>query len=84
MTSGVLAGLVSQSMRVHFVKRRPLILNIDGSSYGIGAIFMQKHIDAIEHIFVTCALRTLSATKRCYKQMEKEALSMLFGFQNFC
>lgn len=92
MTSGVLAGLVSQAMRVNFVKRRPLILNLDASQYGICAIFMQKHIDTIEHIFVTCALRTLSTTKRCYKQIKKgveyavwfSALFLTWGVNLFC
>ena len=43
---------------------------------------MQKHDDCIEHM-VTCASRTLSATERRYAQIEKEALSIVFGFKRF-
>ena len=44
---------------------------------------MQRHDDGIEHM-ATCASRTLSAIKRRYSQIEKEALRIMFGFKRFC
>ena len=76
------AALAAQTLRVHFEESRPLILATDASPYVIGAVLMQKHDDSIEHM-VTCASRTLSATKRRYAQFDKEALSIVFGFKRF-
>ena len=54
----------------------------DASAYGIGAV--------ISHVFpdgkkrpVAYASRTFSESERNYSQIEKEALSLVFGIQKF-
>lgn len=76
------SALAAQTMRVHFDEKRSLILATDASPYGVGAVLMQELDDGIDHL-VTCASRTLSATERKYAQIEKEALSIVFGFKRF-
>ena len=72
--------LVSAS--VHFDPSLPIELAGDASAYGIGA--------AISHIFpngqerpIVFASHTLSTTKKNYGQIEKEALSLVYGIHKF-
>lgn len=56
-------------------------LETDSSSYGIGAVILQKHADGWHP--VQFASRTLSRAEQNYSQIEREALSVVFGVERF-
>jgi len=74
--------LVSAPVLAHFDPSLPIKLAGDASAYGIGA--------AISHVFpdgqerpITFTSRTLSKAEKNYGQIEKEALSLVYGIQKF-
>ena len=65
-------------MLVHYDPDLPLKLDCDASTYGVGA--------ALSHVFpngderpVAYASRILTQSERGYAQLEKEALSLVYG-----
>ena len=65
-----------------FVPKLPICLAGDASSYGIGAILFYVLPDWTEHPGAY-ASRTLKPSERNYAQLEKEALSLIFGIRKF-
>ena len=60
----------------------PTVVETDASCYGIGAALMQKHADG--HFYpVQFASRSLNPAESKYSQIEREALSIVFGCQKF-
>lgn len=70
--------LLSERVLAHYEEGRPLVLSVDSSAYGLGAVLAHRYPDGSERP-VSCVSRTLSAAERNYSQLDKEALAILFG-----
>ncbi|XP_026742884.1 uncharacterized protein K02A2.6-like [Trichoplusia ni] len=70
--------LLGERVLAHYEEGRPLVLAVDSSAYGIGAVLAHRYADGSERP-VSCVSRTLNAAERNYSQLDKEALAILFG-----
>ena len=60
----------------------PLRLAADASSYGLGAVISHISPNGVERP-IAYTSTTLTTSERNYSQLEKEALSLVFGVQKF-
>ena len=74
--------LVTAPVLAHYNPSLPIRLAADASAYGIGAVISHVFKDSSERP-VAFTSRTLSPTERNYAQIEKEALSSIYGIQKF-
>ena len=79
---GCKEGLASDSLLVHYDLNRELKLACDASSYGLGAVLSHIMDDGQERP-IAYASRTLSSSERNYAQIEREALSIVYGVKKF-
>jgi hypothetical protein len=70
--------LLSDRVLAHYEEGRELVLSVDSSAYGLGAVLAHRYENGVERP-VSCVSRTLSAPERNYSQLDKEALAILFG-----
>ena len=76
--SQIKRSLVSTSVPIHYSLLFPLRLAGDASAYGIGAVISHVTRDGTERP-IAFASRPLSKSKQNYTQIEKEALSLVYG-----
>ena len=74
--------IVSPNVLVHYDPSRQITLAADASAYGIGAVISHTMEDGTERP-IAFASRTLSPSEKNYSQIEKEALSLVFGVSKF-
>nr|XP_049694867.1 uncharacterized protein K02A2.6-like [Helicoverpa armigera] len=70
--------LTSDPVLAHYSPALPLVLAVDSSAYGLGAVLAQRYPDGSERL-VCCASRTLNDAERRYSQVDKEALAIVYG-----
>lgn len=70
--------LLSERVLAHYQEGLPLVLSVDSSAYGLGALLAHRYTDGSERP-VSYVSRTLTATEQNYSQLDKEALAMFFG-----
>ncbi len=74
--------ITSSKVLVHYDCTLPLKLAGDASNYGIGAVISHVMSDGSERP-IAFASRTLLPSEKNYAQIEKEALSLVFGLAKF-
>lgn len=72
--------LTSDQILVHHDPNKQVILSVDASPYGLGAVIKHRMDDGSEKP-IEYASRTLSPAERNYSQLEKEGLAIIFGVQ---
>lgn len=72
--------LASDQVLCHYDPALPLVLSVDSSAYGIGAILAHTFSDGTERP-ISCASRSLSDAEKNYSQLDKEALAIIYGVQ---
>ncbi|KAJ0172395.1 hypothetical protein K1T71_001098 [Dendrolimus kikuchii] len=70
--------LLSDRVLAHYEEGRPVVLSVDSSAYGLGAVLSHIYPDGSERP-VSYVSRTLSAAEQKYSQLDKEALAIYFG-----
>ena len=74
--------LTSSKVLTHYNPVLPIRMAADASAYGIGAVIAHILPDGSERP-VAFASRTLTKNEKNYAQVEKEALSLIFGVKHF-
>ncbi len=76
------AKVASPNVLVHYNATLPIRMAGDASVYGVGAVISHVMPDGTEQP-IAFTSRTLLPSERNYSQVEKEALSLIFGVSKF-
>ncbi|XP_011689306.1 PREDICTED: uncharacterized protein K02A2.6-like [Wasmannia auropunctata] len=80
--NGIKKAVSSAPILAHYQQTVPVGIACDASSVGVGVVLFHRYEDGSERP-IAFASKTLSAAERNYSQVEKEALSIVFGIKRF-
>lgn len=72
----------SDTVLTHYDPKLPVLLAVDASPYGVGAVLSHEYPNGTERP-IQFASQTLSATQQKYSQIDKEAYAIVFGIKKF-
>ncbi|KAM7307306.1 uncharacterized protein ISCGN_010942 [Ixodes scapularis] len=72
--------VVKAPVLVHFDSAKPVVLTVDVSPYGVGAVLSHRGQDGQERPVVFASSR-LHAAEQLYSQLDKEGLALMFGIE---
>lgn len=72
----------SENVLVPFNPKLPLVLAVDASPYGVGAVLSHTYPDGTERT-IQYASNSLTETQKKYAQIDKEAFAIIFGVKKF-
>ena len=75
-------ALTSTDVLVHFGPKLPLGLACDASFVGVGAVLFHTYTDGSKRP-IAYASKSLASAQKNYSQIEREALSIIFGVRKF-
>ena len=76
------SSISSDKVLVHYDPKLRVGLDCDASSYGLGVVLFHYMPDGTQRP-IAFAAKSLSDTERNYSQVEREALSIVFGVKKF-
>ncbi|UYV73818.1 K02A2.6-like [Cordylochernes scorpioides] len=80
-TNMLLRLIVVDEMLAHYDPAKELVLACDASSYGLGVVLSHRYKK--QESPIAFASRTLTEAEKHYSQLEKEALSIVYGCEKF-
>ena len=75
-------ALTSDTLLVHYDQKKPVVLDCDASSYGLGAVISHIYPDGTERP-IAYASRSMTQAEKNYSQIDREGLSIIFGVRKF-
>ena len=75
--------VVSATHLSHYDQTRTLVLATDASSYKVGAVLSMQDTNGDDETPIAYASKTLTDSQKGYSQIEREALSIIYGITKF-
>ncbi len=76
-------ALIKSPVMSYFDRQKETLILVDASSVGLSTILAQRDHNSAQAQIIAHASRALTNTEKRYSQTEKEALSIIWGIENF-